>query len=412
MVVTKDKKPETPLFVQPANIPKPKAGKKIIYWVAGVFLTTFLGAGSFYVISQIQTRNPTPTPTTTIAPITKITALGRLQPQGEVIKLSVAYAQDSRVNKLLVNEGDRVKAGQTIAILQGTDKKLMELTEAEKNLAVAKAKFAKIKAGEAKLAEITGQEAIIARTQAQLTTETVEKQAAIAKAKAQLQNAEASYKRYQALHRQGAIATADFDNKREAFKTAQANLEAAQAQLETTISTLQKQVQAEKAMLEKLKEVRPVDVKVAQAEVEKAAVLINRVKAELEDFYVRSPVAGQILKINTRVGEQVNTSQGIVELGRTQQMYAIAEIYETDVSKIQVGQRASIISEHGGFAGTLHGTIDHIGLQIKKQDILDSDPAADKDARVVEVKVKLDPEDTPKVAGLTNLQVRVTVNLE
>lgn len=412
MVVTSYKKTENSLFVQPANIPKQRGSKKVIYWVAGVILTTFLGAGSVYVISQTQTRKPTPTPTTTIAPITKITALGRLQPQGEVIKLSVAYAQDSRVNKLLVNEGDRVKAGQTIAILQGTDKKLMELTEAEKNLAVARAKFSKIKAGEAKLAEINAQEAIIARTQAQLKTETVEKQATIARASSQLQNAEASYKRYQALHRQGAIATADFDNKREAFKTAQANLEAAQAQLETTVSTLQKQVQAEKATLEKLKEVRPVDVKVAQAEVEKAAVLINRVKAELEDFYVRSPVAGQILKINTRVGEQVNTSQGIVELGRTQQMYGIAEIYETDVSKIKVGQRASIISEHGGFAGTLHGTIDHIGLQIKKQDILDSDPAADKDARVVEVKVRLDPGDTAKVAGLTNLQVRVTVNLE
>ena len=412
MVVTKDKKPETSLFVQPANIPKQRGNKKVIYLVAGVILTTFLGAGSVYVISQIQTKSPTPVPTTTIAPITKITALGRLQPQGEVIKLSVAYAQDSRVNKLLVNEGDYVKASQIIAILQGTDKKQMELREAQKNLAIAKAKLTKIQAGEAKLAEIAAQEAIIARTQAQLKTETVEKQAAIARAKAQLQNAEANYKRYQALHSQGAVAAADFDNKREAFKTAQANLEAAIAQLQTTVSTLQKQIQTEQAMLEKLKEVRPVDVKVAQAEVEKAAVYINRIQAELEDFYVRSPVAGQILKINTRVGEQVNTSQGIVELGRTQQMYAIAEIYETDVSKIQVGQRASIISEHGGFAGTLHGTIDHIGLQIKKQDILDSDPAADKDARVVEVKVRLDPEDTPKVAGLTNLQVRVTVNLE
>lgn len=100
-----------------------------------------------------------------------------------------------------------------------------------------------------------------------------------------------------------------------------------------------------------------------------------------------------------------------MELGRTQQMYAIAEIYETDVSKIRVGQRAAIISEHGGFTGTVHGTVEHIGLQIKKQDILDSDPAADKDARIVEVKVRLDEQDTPKVAGLTNLQVRITVDI-
>ncbi|MGB3642138.1 MAG: HlyD family secretion protein, partial [Rivularia sp. (in: cyanobacteria)] len=99
MVVTSYKKPENSLFVQPADIPKRRGNKKAIHWIAGVILTTFLGAGSVYVISQIQTNKPTPVPTTSIAPITKITALGRLQPQGEVIKLSVAYAQDSRVNK-------------------------------------------------------------------------------------------------------------------------------------------------------------------------------------------------------------------------------------------------------------------------------------------------------------------------
>lgn len=48
---------------------------------------------------------------------------------------------------------------------------------------------------------------------------------------------------------------------------------------------------------------------------------VQRIEAELDDFYVRVPVAGQILKINTRVGEQVNTSAGIVELGRTHQRY-------------------------------------------------------------------------------------------
>jgi HlyD family secretion protein len=328
MVVTKDNKPDNSPFLQPVNIPKRKTGKTLIYWIYGIMLITMAGAGSAYLISQTQTKKPTPVPTITIAPVTKITALGRLQPQGEVIKLSVAYAQDSRVNKLLVNEGDRVKADQIIAILQGTDKKQVELAEAEQNLAIERAKLNKIKSGEAKLAEITAQQAIIARTQAQLSTETVEKQAAIARVKAELRNAEANYMRYQALHRQGAVTTADFDNKREVFETTRANLQAAEAQLDTTVSTLLLQIQNEKAMLLKLKEIRPVDVRVAEAEVEKAAVQIQRIKTELDDFYVRSPVAGQILKINTRVGEQVNTSQGIVELGRTQQMYAIRSVTE------------------------------------------------------------------------------------
>ena len=51
-------------------------------------------------------------------------------------------------------------------------------------------------------------------------------------------------------------------------------------------------------------------------------------------------------------------------------------------------------------------------MQIKKQDVLDADPTADKDARVVEVKVRIDPEDNERIAGLTNLQVRITIDVE
>jgi HlyD family secretion protein len=150
---------------------------------------------------------------------------------------------------------------------------------------------------------------------------------------------------------------------------------------------------------------------VLEAQLKYAQTQVEQAKAELDDIYVRVPVAGQILKINTRVGEQVNTSQGIVELGQTDQMYAIAEVYETDVGKVRLGQRAAIVSENGGFEGELQGTVDHIGLQIKKKNVLNSDPAADKDARVVEVKVRIDPKDNPKAAGFTNLQVRVRIDL-
>lgn len=157
---------------------------------------------------------------------------------------------------------------------------------------------------------------------------------------------------------------------------------------------------------------RSTDLQVAQAEVKHAAIQVTKAQADLDDIYVRVPVAGQILKINPRIGEQVNTTQGIVELGRTNSMYAVAEAYETDVSKVQVGQRATLVSEHGGFAGKLHGTVEYISLQIKKQDVLEFDPAADKDARVVEVKVCLDPEDSRKVAIFTNFQVRIAIALD
>ncbi|MFN7468491.1 MAG: HlyD family efflux transporter periplasmic adaptor subunit, partial [Pseudanabaena sp.] len=89
----------------------------------------------------------------------------------------------------------------------------------------------------------------------------------------------------------------------------------------------------------------------------------------------------------------------------TSQMYVVAEIYETDIGKIKVGQTATIESE--AFEGLITGKVDRIGLRIAKNDVLGTDPAAKTDVRVIEVKIKLD--DSKKVSGLTNLQVRVKI---
>jgi HlyD family secretion protein len=396
-----------------AFVPSKEGSRKLNPWLVGIVLLTLVGGGiSYLFITQSQKQTTIPEPTTTIAPVTAVTALGRLEPEGEVIELSVANAQDSRVNQLMVEEGDRVKAKQTIAILQGLDKKQAELAEAKKNVAIYRARLAKIQAGEAKLAEITAQKANIARLQAQLATEKMEREAEIADVQAELNNAKTNYQRYQTLYQQGAVTRSAFDDKQEAYQRAQARLKEAEARLANTIATLEKQIEQEQAILDQLSEVRPVDLQEARAELDHAIAQVKRIEAELEDYYVRVPIDGQILKINTRVGEQVNTTQGIVELGRTEQMYAIAEVYETDVSKIKLGQRATVISEHGGFEGKLQGTVDHIGLQIKKQDVLESDPTAEKDARVVEVKIRLDPEASNQVAGLTNLQIRIRIDVD
>lgn len=386
---------------------------KVRHWMAGTAAVVVLGtASAVVVVSQIRDHASSPPPRVDVAPTEAVTALGRLEPKGEVIKLSVANAQDSRVNQLHVEEGDWVEAGQVIAVLQGMDKKQAELTEARRNGAIFQARLAQIQAGDAKLADMAAQQATINQLEVQIRTETTERQAALTRAEAELRNAEQTYQRYEQLHQAGAIESVTLDNHRERLETARADVQEARAQLDNTVLTLQERIQQEQALLAKLREVRPVDLQEAQAELEHAMAQVQRIEAELDDFYVRVPVAGQILKINTRVGEQVNTSAGIVELGRTNQMVAIAEVYESDVGLIQPGQRATIISEHGGFNGTIHGTVDHVGMQINKQDVLDADPAADKDARVVEVKIPIDPDDNDRVANLTNLQVRVTIDLQ
>jgi ABC exporter DevB family membrane fusion protein len=148
-------------------------------------------------------------------------------------------------------------------------------------------------------------------------------------------------------------------------------------------------------------------VQLATAELETARAAVQRAQAELDLAYVRSPRDGQIFKIHTWPGE-INSNEGIVQIGQTEQMYVTAEVYETDISKVRIGQPVTITSD--GVTEDLQGTVDEIGLQIGTKDVLGTDPVADADARVVEVKIRLRPEDSQRVAGLTNLQVNVLID--
>ncbi|MFM9157431.1 MAG: efflux RND transporter periplasmic adaptor subunit, partial [Dolichospermum sp.] len=145
----------------------------------------------------------------------------------------------------------------------------------------------------------------------------------------------------------------------------------------------------------------------ANTQLEAAQKAVKTAQANLDLSYVRSPQNGQIIKIHTWPGELVN-DKGIVDIGNTQQMYVNAEIYETDINKVKLGQIATIKGD--GIVEELTGIVDEIGLEISSKNVLGTDPVADADARVVEVKIKLNPQDSIKVSRLTNLQVNVIIN--
>jgi HlyD family secretion protein len=342
-----------------------------------------------------------------------VVALGKLIPEGDVIKISVVNAQDSRVNKILVKEGDFVKANQVIAILQGQDKAEQQLRDAQANVAIKRSQLLKIRQGDVKQGEIAAQRATIAEFKARNHSEIKLKQAAIASAEAILRNAKVKYQRYVALEKEGAIQRSELDDALEGYDKAQAALAENKADLENTTSTLQAQLAKETANLQRLQEVRPVDVQIALSGLQQAQIQVQQRKAELDDSQVRVPIAGQILRLNTRVGEQVNTQEGIAELGQTKQMYAIAEVYETDIAKVRLGQEATINSEYGGFAGELKGKVAQMGLQIGKTRLNQdqNNPTNDVNARVVEVKIRIDPAHSAKVAAFTGMQVRVKIDV-
>lgn len=308
--------------------------------------------------------------------------------------------------------------------------------------------------------EVTAQSATVKRLVAQLQGNVEAQQATIDRLNAELVNAQTEYRRYEQLYFDGAISQSLFDTKRLAAQTAQKRLEEAevtlkeimatgqeqikeaQATLTRIAGTGQKQIEEAQANLERIQstsdaaiaeaqtnlnriretgnaqidratstldslaEVRVVDIKVAETEVERAIASVAQAQVELEQVYIKSPIDGRVLDIYTRPGESIS-NDGIVEVGQTDEMYVVAEIYETDIRQVRLGQRASITS--AAIGDELEGTVAQIGWKIGKRDVLDTDPAADVDVRVVEVKIRLDRDDSEKVAGLTNLQVEVRI---
>lgn len=146
------------------------------------------------------------------------------------------------------------------------------------------------------------------------------------------------------------------------------------------------------------------EVAVLEAELASARAEVARAEAALERSRVYAPVEAQVLQVHTWPGERVG-ERGILEVARTQRMVAVAEVYETDIGRVRLGQRATVTSP--ALREPLTGTVEWIALKVDKQDAVGTDPAARKDARVVEVEIALD--DSAAASGLTNLQVEILI---
>ena len=400
-----------------------------------------MGSTAFYGLTHLS-GGKTTAPPAALPAVTKITALGRLEPETEVIKLAAPLSLDGdRVAQVLVKLGDQVKSGQVIAIMDARDHLENVLQQAQAQVRVTQAKLAQVQAG-AKSGEIRAQTATLARFSAQAKGDRLAQQETLARVKAQwegdqlaqratirkleveLANAQAEYQRYEQLQQAGAISTSLFDSKRLNVETmrqqvneAQANLDRltatgqrqlseAQAILQRTEATGATQVNEAAATLNQIAEVRPVDIQAAQAEVNAAMVAVKQAATDLAKTYIRAPLAGQILQVHTRSGEKL-TDSGIADLGQTAQMMVVAEIYQTDISKIQVGQSAIVTGQ--AFAGEAKGTVWQVGPQVSRQNVFGNQPGENVDRRIVEVKIRLTPEDSQRLANLTNLQVQTAI---
>jgi len=132
-------------------------------------------------------------------------------------------------------------------------------------------------------------------------------------------------------------------------------------------------------------------------------------QVDLANSELRAPLDATVLKIHAQVGERPGV-QGVLELGASDRMEAVAEVYESDINRVRVGQAARLTSENGGFSGTLQARVLRISPQVSQRQVLSTDPTGDADARVVEVRLALDPQAAARVRNLSGLKLIARFN--
>ena len=209
------------------------------------------------------------------------------------------------------------------------------------------------------------------------------------------------------VHKEQILAVFDNRPKLEAnLKSAQANLNILMSEISikkreiNRYQTLVDKGAVARIVLDKMKD----DLSISETRILKLKSAIDAIEVDLEQTQLKSPIDGIVLQILVREGERPNSS-GVINVGANQLMEALIEVYESDIDRVQLGQAVDLISENGGFNGSLRGQVSLISPQVRQRRVLSTDPTGDADSRVVEVRVKLDNASAKKVSHLTGMKV-------
>lgn len=302
-----------------------------------------------------------------------VVALGRLVPLGDIITLAPPFgAADARVADILVQEGERVEAGQLIAMLDNDRDLQAALVSAQANVDVRRA--------------------ALAQTRDSVEASRLEAEANRDNALSALALAQSEFDRSARLFDQGIASQASLD----LTQTELANAERSLERLEATLSRFT-------SGDANGREHRQADIVLSEQNLASVQADLARATSDLERARVSAPSAGVILSINARIGEKPG-DDGIATLANTDQMTAELEVYQSDIERVTLEQRVQLSGAALG-QQPLAGTVQRIGLEVGRQTLIADDPAANTDARVITVTVLLDDASTARAARLTGLEV-------
>jgi HlyD family secretion protein len=329
----------------------------------------------------------------------QVAALARLRPGGEVIDLGGLMGD--RLGTLLVEEGIQVKKGDVLGYLEShaerqadLDAVTAQLAEAQRRLE-AESAYADTQIREARVGVRSAGEINPLEVQAQ--------QAKVRLLETEVAAAQKDLERMRGVSSPGVIPEQKLDQQiqlvchlTQELKAARAELARSQAAESIQLEQARARLAGAEAALRRVK---------ASSQIESLRMAQAQARARLDRTVLRAPRDGRVLVVHCRPGERVD-QKPILQLGDTGVMYAVAEVYETDLQLVKPGQKARVRSP--ALPAELSGTTERIGWSVGKNEVLHVDPTASADARVVKVWIRLDPAEG--IDHLNNLQVDVLID--
>jgi HlyD family secretion protein len=285
-----------------------------------------------------------------------------------------------RIKQLLVKEGDRVKAGDPLIVLEPGDWPAQR-EQAQAQLMQQQANLDKLNNG-ARPEEITAAKARAQTAQAALQeTVTGARSEEVAAAKARLIAAEATVEKAQhdvermhKLRDAGAAIPADVDNAEIALKGALAQRDASREQVNELEhgsrreDVAQAQARAkEQTASEKLLTAgsRVEDIRVAEAQVKAAQGRVDQIQSMIDELTIRAPVAmpkdwsARVEALDLRPGDIIAPNTTAATLIEDDQLYVRIYVPETELGHIHVGDKVPISVD--SFPGrSFQGVVQHI----------------------------------------------------
>lgn len=389
--------------------PQTRPGKAWVTLLAVVAAFAAGGGVAYYVFKPAPAAEPRPG-RPDAPPPNRVAALGRLQPAGGVIPVYGPPGDRIAEMKPLA-PGDKLTAGDAIAVLASRDIRAAELKVAEVQLSEAKAALAaataaggkKIEAAKAELAQaLAGEKADLAALDAKAVLVTKQREVA-SRQLARIESARAGGARF---------SEEDLDKARLLIDQADAELAATAAMREKAIATYAGSRTAAEARL-KAAEADLAEA-VARTPVKSGEEKLAVARQALDLTTLKAPVDGVVLRVAGRTGQPTGTAEPVLQMAALGEMVVVAEVYESDVDRLAGWVKAGPVPvevTHPALPKTLMGVVRSdadLARMIARNQVFPLGPREDADRRVVEVTARLDAESAAVAARFVGLQVTAT----